>query len=165
MAEAQNRVRDILTGTEALPLGRHDRNVLDALLARWYADEEWRRTLVDGFRALSCDPDVRLRSAAVLFFASYSVDPGTLAIEALRDHLGLFDDVGNPWRDEGLDLRALVASTVAQQLREHPDALELTRREALRSGFGQAVIALLLPAGRTTWTGSVRWARQAWGVR
>ena len=40
MAEAQNSVRDILTGTEALPLGRHDRNVLDALLARWYADEE-----------------------------------------------------------------------------------------------------------------------------
>ena len=57
-----------------------------------------RRALVDGFRALYCDPDVRLRSAAVLFFASYSADPGTLAIETLRDHLGLFDDIGILWR-------------------------------------------------------------------
>ena len=141
-----NRVRDILTGQESLPLGRHDRNVLDPLLARWYAGDEWRRTLVDGFSELYFDPDVKLRGAAVLFFASYTADPGTLAIEALRDRLELFDGVDVPWRDENLDLRALVASTVARQIREHDDALALARREALRPGYGQAVIALLLPA-------------------
>jgi hypothetical protein len=141
-----NRVRDILTGKEQLPLGRGDRNILDPLLGRWYAGDEWRTILSDGFSELYFDPDVRLRSAAVLFFASYTADPGDLAVRALRDRLDLFDGVEEPWRGGGVDLRALVASTVSRQILERPDALALSRHEALRPGYGQAVIALLLPA-------------------
>lgn len=141
-----NRVRDILTGKETLPLGRHDRNILDPLLGRWYAGDEWRETLVQGFTELYFEPDLHLRSAAVLFFASYSADPGTLALQGLTDHLELFDGVESPWRENGVELRALVASTVSRQITTHPEALALARREALRPGYGQAVIALLLPA-------------------
>ena len=45
------------------------------LSSRWYAENDWRRELVEGFRELYFDPDPRLRSAAVLFFASYTADP------------------------------------------------------------------------------------------
>lgn len=137
-------VRDVLSGKKDLPLGPNDRSVLDALFARWWGGAAAREQLTTGFRGLLTDPSARLRSAAVLFFVRHSADDEGALVDALLNHVELFDGVRQTWQPGEGDLRALLAAAVSQRARASESALTAVRREAMRPGHGQRVIVGLL---------------------